>query len=128
MREKQKVFAIVDPEKYLLDQNSLVKKPRCFCFFGVEDIIINHTQLLIDLEDGLHINTTTNGEKNMRNRVYSVQTVSLSEFLVVKLNDLDQMKKENPSIAQRFFKRQMQQTKMILSFHLHALKTYGSQA
>lgn len=45
---------------------------------------------------------------------------------MVTLDDLDRMKKDNPTIAQRFFKRQMQQTKMILSFHMHALKTYGN--
>lgn len=40
-------------------------------------------------------------------------------------NELDKMKREFASIAKEFYKRQMQQTKLILSFHLHMLKTFG---
>lgn len=61
----------------------------------------------------------------MRYRCYNVQCIEHCEFLILHHNELDKMKKEYYSIAKEFYKRQMQQTKLILSFHLHMLKTFG---
>lgn len=47
-------------------------QPKVLQYFGIEDIVISHTQLLIDLEEKIEINTTPNGEKNMRKRCYNV--------------------------------------------------------
>ena len=60
----------------------------------------------------------------MRNRVHNLKSQVSAEFLTLHLNDIDRMKKEHVSIAKRFFKRQMQQTKQILAFHLHVLKIF----
>lgn len=45
---KDSVFAIINPIKSITHTSS---KSRIFQYFGLEDIVINHTQLMIDLED-----------------------------------------------------------------------------
>jgi hypothetical protein len=105
MPDHQKAFAFVDPAQKLeeMQRQSEDKKSGCFQFFGLEDIVINHTQLLIDKAAGLEINTTASGEKNMRTRVYSVYCLTLCEFLVLPLNEIDRMKNDYTLIAKKFF-------------------------
>jgi hypothetical protein len=66
---RETVFAIINPDKSVTHKSS---KSRIFQYFGLEDIVINHTQLLIDLEDQRDIPVNGNNEKNMTRRVYNV--------------------------------------------------------
>jgi|LakMenE18May11ns_1017448.scaffolds.fasta_scaffold8442349_1 hypothetical protein len=58
----------------------------------------------------------------MTRRHYSLQCIENSECLVLSFDDFDRMKRDFIPISRKFIKKQIQQTKWIMAFHLHVLK------
>lgn len=64
-----------------------------FDFFGCEDSVVNHLQLLLKIDKGKQAEIQKQGEAALNMRVFTTQALTQSEYLTLHYSDLDKMKK-----------------------------------
>jgi len=118
------VFGIVDPVIFLARQRGrkISRNAVILQYFGAEDMVINVAAQVHDSrrEDGdFYFNK--NGVVGSL-RFFSVQSVEETEVLALSVTELECMKRDFPICSEVFFKKMMQQTKMLLHEHLSTLE------
>lgn len=115
------IAAVIDPEKAL---NLPSMKMETFQFFGIEDSILNHAEVLIadkkgDL-DNIHIKSDTLLSK----RKFQVSCIKEAECLHLDNETIDKMKRDYPKVSSNFYKEQITQFMLVYKYHDYCTQQY----
>lgn len=112
----QMIFAVVDPQEQL---NLRGMKMNVFQYFGMEDSVLNHINLLMSVEKGSKFQHSSKGESILDKRQYQVSCIKASECLKLDMENIDKMKKDFMGVSVAFFRKMIDQFFVIYCYHKH---------
>jgi hypothetical protein len=106
---KDSIFAVVDPAAPVQENEAESCSKRVYKNFGYEDSVVNHLQLLKEIENRQKENETIEFEKltnisTLSKRYFSVRCVDNLESLTLTFQEIDMMKQDFRLPSRQFIK------------------------
>lgn len=109
------IVAVMDPLNVLKIRKKK-SQTAVFQYFGCEDSVLNHLQMLMDISQGKSAEVQRKGEAALSLRRFTVECLHASEYLTMHVSALDRMKKNFKGSSRSFFQKQISQTLQVITY------------
>lgn len=95
-----------------------------FQFFGCEDSIYNHLNMLLEVQKGRKEEIQKKGENALNARRFTVECLSTGDYLTLHVTILDKMKKNFQAPSRKFFQHMIAQFKQLLIYQYYCVARF----